>query len=84
MVKEKIYGPKVDMEINIPDELSDSATIECETVADMIKKEKSNWRIDADIDPDLKKQGFKFLEDGIHARKVAVHLGITIDKIRRI
>uniref|UniRef100_A0A6M3JYG2 Uncharacterized protein n=1 Tax=viral metagenome TaxID=1070528 RepID=A0A6M3JYG2_9ZZZZ len=84
MVKEKIYMPKADMEINIPDELKDKATVECETVADMIRKEKSSWRIDADIDPDLKKQGLKFLEQGIESRKVAVHLGITIDKIKRI
>ena len=46
--------------------------------------EKANWRIDADIDPDLKIAGLGFLGKGIPVRKVAIHCGITIDKIKRI
>jgi len=84
MVKDKIYAPKPDLDIDVPDELPAGAFVEYETIADMIKKEKTIWRIDADIDSDLKKQGLKFLEQGIEARKVAVHLGITIDKIKHI
>ena len=84
MVKDKIYAPKPDLDIDIPDELPTGAFVECETIADMIKKEKSKWQIDADIDPDLKKAGIEFLKQGIGARKVAIHLGITIDKIKHI
>ena len=46
--------------------------------------EKAGWEINADIDPDLKKAGLDFLNKGMHSRKVAIHCGITIDKIKRI
>ena len=42
------------------------------------------WEINADINPDLKQEGLDLLAKGIKARKVAIHLGITIDKIKRL
>lgn len=50
----------------------------------IIITEKASWEINADIDPGLKAAGLEFLKQGVRARKVAIHCGITIDKIKRI
>jgi len=81
MAKEKIYGPKAYVEQNTQDE--DDMINSFLDEKPIVITEKANWEINADIDPDLKKAGLEFLKQGIRVRKVAIHCGITIDKIKK-
>jgi len=42
------------------------------------------WEIAAEINSDLKAEAIKLLKDGVSPRKVAIHCGITIDKIKQV
>ena len=42
------------------------------------------WEINADLNPELKREALELLAKGIKARKVAIHCHITIDKIKRL
>ena len=66
MVKEKIMEPKTEMDIVPPDE-------DLGSLSAFKSFSKPKWRIEADIDPELKRAGLEFLKQGIRARKVAIH-----------
>ena len=42
------------------------------------------WEINVDLNPKLKREALELLAKGVRARKVAIHCGITIDKIKRL
>lgn len=72
-MKKIIRSPEIDF--GLMDEQPD------ETI---MTKPEPEWKIDADLPDALMAEALDLLAKGTRARKVAIHCGITIDKIKRL
>jgi len=51
---------------------------------DFLKQEKPvEWEINADVDPDKRRQAMEYLKNGYGTRKVSGYLGILVHQIVR-